>query len=143
MSHPLLERQLKKSTLDAHTPPADLAAWMVLLEHISRAYTQAEQDRYLLERSLSLASDEMQLEIAERKRAEGALLQAHTDLERQNRQLVRVHELLRSVVDDMMTLIARGATRNELLEDLRLVQMEFERLDTPKVSTEPTERIIT
>ena len=132
--HLLLERQLKKVALEANTLPADVASWGTLLEHISRAYTQAEQDRYLLERSLSLASDEMQLEIAERKRAEEALLQVHTDLERQNRELERVHELFRSLVDQMMSLIARGATRNELLADLRLVQMEFERLDTPKVN---------
>jgi len=136
--HLLLERQLKKVALEANTLPADVASWGTLLEHISRAYTQAEQDRYLLERSLSLASDEMQLEIAERKRAEEALLQVHTDLERQNRELERVHELLRSLVDQMMSLIARGATRNELLADLRLVQMEFERLDTPKVDGKHT-----
>ena len=138
MIHVLLERQLKKVALEANTLPAELSAWAALLEHISRAYTQAEQDRYLLERSLSLASDEMQLEIAERKRAEEALLQVHTDLERQNRELERVHELLRSLVDQMMSLIARGATRNELLADLRLVQMEFERLDTPKVNGKHT-----
>jgi hypothetical protein len=136
--HLLLERQLKKVALEANTLPAELASWVALLEHINRAYTQAEQDRYLLERSLSLASDEMQLEIAERKRAEEALLQVQSDLERQNRELERVHELLRSLVEQMMSLIARGATRNELLTDLRLVQMEFERLDTPKVNGKHT-----
>jgi uncharacterized protein (DUF3084 family) len=134
MIHPLLERQLKKAHLEADTLPAGLAPWTALLEHISRAYTQSEQDRYLLERSLSLASEEMQQEIGERKRAEQALREAHQDLEHQNRQLERAHELLRSLVDQMMGLIGRGATSNELLNDLRIVQREFERLDKPTVN---------
>jgi uncharacterized protein (DUF3084 family) len=138
MIHPLLERQLKKVGLKADTLPADIASWNALLEHVSRAYTQGQQDRYLLERSLSLASDEMQQEIAERKRADEALQQAHDDLARQNRQLERVHELLRSLVEQMMSLLGRGATSHELLHDLRLVQVEFERLDTPKVNGKDT-----
>jgi uncharacterized protein (DUF3084 family) len=132
MIHPLLERQLKKVGLEADSLPADLASWTALLEHISRAYTQSEQDRYLLKRSLSLASEEMQQEIGERKQAEEALRQAHSDLERQNRQLERIHELLRSAVERMMNLVGRGAATIELVSDLRMVQAEFERLDTPK-----------
>ncbi len=134
MIYPLLERQLKKVGLEADTLPADLATWMALLEHISRAYSQSEQDRYLLERSLTLASEEMQQEIAERKQAEEALRQAHKDLERQNRQLERVHELLRSAVEQTINLIGRGASSDELLKGLRMVQAEFERLDKPKVN---------
>ena len=134
MTHPLLERQLKKVGLGTNTPPADLASWTALLEHISRAYTQTEQDRYLIERSLSIASEEMRQEITERKRTEEALRQAHTNLERQNRQLERVHELLRSAVEQLMSLIGRGATTDELLSDLRMIQTEFERLDKPKVN---------
>ncbi len=138
MIHSLLERQLKKVGLQAGTLPADLASWTTLLEHISRAYTQSEQDRYLLERSLSLASEEMQGEIAERKRTEEALRQAHKDLESQNRQLERAHELLRSAVEQLMNHIGRGATAQELLTDLRMVQAEFERLDKPKVNGNKT-----
>src|SRR5687767_14823608 len=101
MTHPLLERQLKKAGLGAGTLPPDLAAWTRLLDHISRAYTEHEQDRYLLERSLTLASEEMEQEIAERKRSEEAVRIARDELERQNRQLVRVHELLRAVIEQM------------------------------------------
>ncbi|MCI0349256.1 MAG: hypothetical protein L0Z53_07520, partial [Acidobacteriales bacterium] len=74
-------------------------------------------------------SEEMQQEIAERKGAEEALRQAHDVLKRQNRQLERVHELTLSAVEQMMNLIGRGATTDELLGNLRMVQVEFERLN--------------
>jgi hypothetical protein len=35
----------------------------------------------------------------------------------------------------MMAAIAHGATTDELLSDLRLVQAEFERLDQPHVNS--------
>src|SRR5262249_27601203 len=112
MNHSVLERQLKKVGLEADTLPTNLASWKELLEHINRAYTQGEQDRYLLERSLNLASAEMQEEIGERKRAEEELRQAHNNLENKNRQLERVHELLRSLVEQMLSLVKGGATSN-------------------------------
>ena len=37
----------------------DAPAWLRLLERVSRAYAEAEQDRYLLERSQDIASHEM------------------------------------------------------------------------------------
>ncbi len=54
--HPLLQRQLQRLGLDA--APAD-GNWALLLERISRAYDEAEQDRYLMERSQDIASREM------------------------------------------------------------------------------------
>ncbi len=57
--HPLLLRQLRRLALDAAVPPPDAATWARLLERIGRAYTEAEQDRYLLERSQEIASAEM------------------------------------------------------------------------------------
>jgi len=59
MPHPLLERQLKRLGLGADAPPA-LADWQKLLDRIDRAYAEADQDRYLLERSLTISSQEMQ-----------------------------------------------------------------------------------
>ncbi|MBU0492654.1 MAG: GAF domain-containing protein [Chloroflexi bacterium] len=59
MLHRLLERQLNKFELDPATP-ADAAKWPRFLEQISQAYTESEQDRYLLERSLTISSAEMQ-----------------------------------------------------------------------------------
>ena len=57
--HSILTRQLKRLGIDATTPPPDARTWEALLLVIDRTYTQADDDRYLLERSLSLSSDEM------------------------------------------------------------------------------------
>ena len=55
--HPLLERQLKRLGLTAESLPAPVAA---LVELVDRTYRTADQDRYLLERSLTISSQEMQ-----------------------------------------------------------------------------------
>jgi diguanylate cyclase (GGDEF)-like protein/PAS domain S-box-containing protein len=57
--HPLLKRQLKRLGLGADSPPADAEGWRALLEHVARAYVDHDQERYLLERSQDLASEEM------------------------------------------------------------------------------------
>ena len=54
--HPLLQRQLRRLGLSAETAEP---AWTLLLERVGRAYHEAEQDRYLLERSQDIASREM------------------------------------------------------------------------------------
>ena len=62
--HRLLARQLRKLSLDAAAaaPAANLgnAKWRELLSHIDQTYKQADQDRYILERSLMISSAEMQ-----------------------------------------------------------------------------------
>lgn len=55
----LLLRQLKRLGLTSNEPPPQPAAWSLLLEKVSRAYTEAEQERYLMERSQAVASNEM------------------------------------------------------------------------------------
>ncbi len=75
MTHPLLERQLRKVGLEATTLPHDLASWTALIEDLSLIFTESEEDRGDLEHSLSRALEEMQQEIAERKQAEEALLE--------------------------------------------------------------------
>jgi PAS domain S-box-containing protein len=57
--HQMLQRQLKRAGLTVAAPPADAKTWQSLLEWVDRAYTEADQDRYLMERSLSLSSNEM------------------------------------------------------------------------------------
>jgi PAS domain S-box-containing protein len=57
--HRLLQRQLKALSLQESVPPS-AQAWRRFLERISSAYTEGDQDRYLLERSLSVSSREMQ-----------------------------------------------------------------------------------
>ncbi|MFV0387968.1 MAG: putative bifunctional diguanylate cyclase/phosphodiesterase [Pyrinomonadaceae bacterium] len=57
--HPLLERQLKRLGISFDTPPlAD--QWRDLISSIDRHYTDLDQDRYLMDRSLKLSSQEMQ-----------------------------------------------------------------------------------
>jgi diguanylate cyclase (GGDEF)-like protein/PAS domain S-box-containing protein len=57
--HALLKRQLQRLGLDPEGPPPDAAAWQELLERVGRAYADHDQERYLLERSQDLASQEM------------------------------------------------------------------------------------
>jgi len=58
--HPVLSRQLARLALDASRPPPDAEAWWGLIEHVNHVYQQADHERYLLERSLSVSSREMQ-----------------------------------------------------------------------------------
>ena len=57
--HPLLLRQLRRVGLEADASGAAHAQLLAVLERISRAYTDADQARYLLERSQEVASREM------------------------------------------------------------------------------------
>lgn len=59
MTHRLLKRQLRKLKLDDVQSP-DQARWNAFLESVERSYEEADNDRYLLERSLALSSREMQ-----------------------------------------------------------------------------------
>lgn len=56
--HALLRRQLRRLGLDLQAAP-DLAGWQAFIDRVSRAYKEADQDRYLMERSQVLASEEM------------------------------------------------------------------------------------
>ncbi len=81
--HRLLSRQLRKLSLDGSSRP-DQQQWETLVNKISGTYQQADDDRYLLERSLQISSDEMQ-ELFQRHKAtaEGrlqALVNALPDL---------------------------------------------------------------
>ena len=57
--HPLLQRQLRRLGVDAAGAPPAPEAWAELLQRVSRAYIDADADRYQLERSQALASQEM------------------------------------------------------------------------------------
>lgn len=59
MLHSLLQRQLKKCRLDSeNSPSAD--SWRSFLERVNRSYTESDHEKYLLERSLTISSQEMQ-----------------------------------------------------------------------------------
>src|SRR5215831_10776223 len=55
----LLGRQLRKLGISEDSPP-DAEQWRALVACVRRAYAEAEQDRYTLERSLMTSSREMQ-----------------------------------------------------------------------------------
>jgi diguanylate cyclase (GGDEF)-like protein len=56
--HRSLERQLSRLELSAVEPP-DAAGWSKLLGLVNSAYREAEADRYTLERSIEISSEEM------------------------------------------------------------------------------------
>ncbi|MBZ0275451.1 MAG: hypothetical protein K8I60_04875 [Anaerolineae bacterium] len=123
--HPLLQRQLEKTGIqgaDSITPEL----WAAFLERVERSYLQADQDRYILERSLTLSSEEMQTELNERHKAEAALQEAYAKLEQQTRRTQRVNALVRALAEQMETSVKRGAPNEELLHYLYLLQQEFE-----------------
>ena len=58
--HRLLKRQLKKVLGGEDSAPPNTEQWRPFLDRVSRSYTEADQERYTLERSLGLSSQEMQ-----------------------------------------------------------------------------------
>ena len=59
MTHRLLKRQLKQLGLEESLQPT-LAQWQAFITHVNAAYVEADQDRDLLERSLTRSSSETQ-----------------------------------------------------------------------------------
>jgi PAS domain S-box-containing protein len=59
MTHRLLDRQLKKSGLERGVSPT-LEKWLEFLALVENTYKETDQDRYLMERSLAISSEEMQ-----------------------------------------------------------------------------------
>lgn len=109
MLHALLRRQLKKCGLsESEAPSAENFAR--LLERVSRSYTEADEDRNLLERSLGLSSEEMQ--------------ELHKKLERQNRVLHQV--LTRYVAEEVaLEVLANPEEKLKLGGETRLISVLF------------------
>ena len=59
MTHALLRRQLRRAGLSGSEPPS-AEGWTRLLAQVADTYAEADQDRYTLERSLTISSAEMQ-----------------------------------------------------------------------------------
>jgi PAS domain S-box-containing protein len=76
--HRLLQRQLKALSLQESVSPS-AQAWRRFLECISSAYTEGDQDRYLLERSLSVSSREMQALYEKLRRSSETRIAAERD----------------------------------------------------------------
>ena len=100
MLHRLLRRQLRKVGLtDVEELPTP-EQWRGFLERIDRAYSQSDNDRYTLERSLDIASAEMQDLYESLRRSSETQLKAERD---------KLAAVLTSVGDGLATLDADGA----------------------------------
>ena len=107
MVHRLLERQLRKLGLDPSQGPAtDL--WAEFLEQISQTYIDADEDRYLMERSLTVSSREMQsLYETVRASSESRIAQERGKL-RESEE--RYRKLVETAPEVIITLSTDGAT---------------------------------
>ncbi|OQX36720.1 MAG: hypothetical protein B0D96_03535 [Candidatus Sedimenticola endophacoides] len=117
--HRLLARQLRKLGLEPGALP-DEAGWSELLRQISAAYRQSDDDRYLLERSLQISSDEMQALLQQqRATAEGrmrALVNALPDLVFMLDQEGRYVEVIAG--DDAGLYLPADALKGRLLSEI-------------------------
>jgi len=72
--HRLLRRHLRKAGLEDQTTPPTASQWATFLERVEASYQRADQDRYLMDRSLEQTSAEMQaLYSSLRRSSESAL----------------------------------------------------------------------
>jgi len=69
MIHSLLNRQLKRIGADKDSVPT-VEKWQDFLQRINRAYIESDQERYLLERSLMISSEEMQTTYEQLRKSE-------------------------------------------------------------------------
>ncbi len=77
--HNVLARQLRRLGLSPESPPAAVETWVRFLERVEGYYANADQNRYLIERSLRRSSDELMAanrELATRAEAEIAKREA-------------------------------------------------------------------
>jgi signal transduction histidine kinase/CheY-like chemotaxis protein len=96
--HPTLRRQLKRLGIDENTPP-NLSQWTELLGKIQTQYQGADDDRYMLERSLSISSTEMQ------KLYENLKNSSASEINKEKNKLV---SLLESITDGVIQLDEKG-----------------------------------
>lgn len=97
--HSILRRQLKRLSLTPDTAPEDLESWRKFLTRVSGCYQQSDEDRYLIERSLELSSQEMRemyLELEKRSNSELSRRSAHQEA------------VMRALEDGLCTLSIHG-----------------------------------
>ncbi len=111
MLHSLLHRQLKKLGAGVADPP-DAATWHRLLEQISQNYESADEERFLLERSLDASSTEMR-ELFEAVRASSeSRLASERDKLRESEE--RYRRLVQTAPEVIFSLSSDGATVTSL-----------------------------
>jgi PAS domain S-box-containing protein len=103
--HPLLQRNLRRLGLSDETPPADAATWRALLDRFSELCYDVDRERYMLERSISISSREMQELYAELKRSSASMLAQERD--RLKNSLAVLNAALETVVDGVLVVDER------------------------------------
>jgi len=101
--HRLLQRQLRRLGISGPDAAPEPEAWRQLLQTVSRTYASAEEDRYLLERSLDLSSREMQALNEHLRQASETRLAAHRD---------RLASVLAALSDGLCVLDGAGAVES-------------------------------
>ena len=71
-SHRLLLRQLRRLGLDPELPP-DATQWAAMLDRVGTAYLESDRQRYLIERSLEVSSEELRVLFEARRASEARL----------------------------------------------------------------------
>ncbi len=79
--HPLLRRQLQRCGLADPSTLPDTPAWSKLIELVSGSYRDADEERYLVERSLEISSAELQELNASLRTSEASLAEERDKLE--------------------------------------------------------------
>ncbi len=100
--HRLLTRQLQKAGIISDTESLDSSQLQQLLELVSQTYQESDKDRYTIERSLTISSNEMQ-ELYQELKAKS------------ESQLARDRAMLRSLVDSIPDLIFFKDTESKYL----------------------------
>ncbi|MDG1484284.1 MAG: response regulator [Myxococcota bacterium] len=97
--HSVLRRQLKKVGLSETDAPPDAKQWSELLQRIERSYVSADQDRYLMERSLDKSSSEMQALYESLKQSSASALATERD---------KLRAVISAMGDGVMTIDING-----------------------------------
>jgi PAS domain S-box-containing protein len=97
--HSLLSRHLRRAGLDAATAPGT-DAWRALIERLSALLEDADRERYMLERSISISSREMQELYQELKRSSATQLALERD--RLTNSLALLNAILETGIDGVL-----------------------------------------
>jgi signal transduction histidine kinase/FixJ family two-component response regulator len=116
--HPLLTRQLRKIGIVEGTLPTSEEQWNTLLERVSATYTQADQDRYMLERSLERSSEEMGSLYDELR------ITSSAEIARQREELTKNLALMQGVQESVAdAIVVIDATGKVLTYNQRFLEM--------------------
>lgn len=122
MTHPLLRRQLRKHGLGPDEAPS-IEAWRALLGRLDRAYTQFDQDRYTMERSMQISSEEMTSLYEDLRRSSASRLAAERD---------KLRTIITSLAEGLLVLDAEGTVVSMNPEGARLLgRLQSEALGRP------------